>query len=304
MSEILIGDPCGRRLGGMQDHGYTPAMTGLGSHSSMTSAAPESGWDALEAELDVWHSGGRSASFWWRDDDAVAWTPALHRLLELAEGAPIGLAVIPGEAQAELVRSLAAYERVVVLQHGWRHTNHAGADAKKSELGSTRPLRQRLDELAAGRDRLSALFGDRALPILVPPWNRIGEDLIPELPALGLRGLSMGAIPPLGRRAKLPVIGHLSRTETPAVPGLREVHVHVDLIDWHGSRGFIGEGNALSLILRHLTDRRRHGIKGPIGILTHHLVQDAPTDDFLRRLLDALQRHRAARLVPIPELFQ
>jgi hypothetical protein len=278
-------------------------MIGLGTHPSTTSAVPESGWADLEAELDIWESAGRSAHFWWRDDDAVAWTPALQRLLELAEDVPIGLAVIPGTAQAELARSLEAHDRVAVLQHGWRHTNHAGTDEKKSELGSTRPLRQRLDELAAGRDRLSGLFGGRALPILVPPWNRIGEDLIPRLPALGLSGLSMGAIPPLGRRAKLPIIGPLSRAETRTVPGLREVHVHVDLIAWQGSRGFIGEGTALALILRHLADRRLHGIKGPIGILTHHLVQDSATDDFLRRFLGTLRRHRAARLAPIPELF-
>ncbi len=287
----------------MQDHGYTPAMIGARTLPLTTSALPESGWADLETELDIWHSAGRTASFWWRDDDAVTSTPALQRLLGLVEDVPIGLAVIPGEARPELVRLLEAHDRVAVLQHGWRHTNHAGRDEKKSELGRTRPLRERLDELASGRDRLSSLFGDRALPILVPPWNRIGEDLIRELPALGFRGLSMGSIPPLGRREKLPIIGLLNRAETLSVPGLRQVHVHVDLIDWRGTRGFIGEGNALSLVLRHLGDRRRHGIKGPIGILTHHLVQDAETDDFLRQLFGALRRHRAARLAPIPELL-
>lgn len=278
-------------------------MIGLGTLPSTTSAVPESGWADLETELDIWHAASRAAHFWWRDDDAVAWTPALQRLLALAKDVPIGLAVIPGAARAELARSLAVHERVAVLQHGWRHTNHAGSSEKKSELGSTRPLRQRLDELAAGRDRLRNLFGGCALPILVPPWNRIGEDLIPELPALGFRGLSMGSGRPSGRREKLPNTGPLNRAETPSVPGLRQVHVHVDLIDWHGTRGFIGEGNALSLILRHLGDRRRHGIKEPIGILSHHLVQDAETDDFLRQLFGALRRHRAARLPPIPELF-
>lgn len=287
----------------MQDRGYTPAMIGLGTLPSKTSALPESGWADLETELDIWHSAGHTANFWWRDDDAVTWTPALQRLLDLAEDVPIGLAVIPGEARTELARMLEARGRAAVLQHGWRHTNHAGRDEKKSEFGSTRPLRQRLDELAAGRDRLASLFGDRALPILVPPWNRIGEDLIPELPALGFRGLSMGSIPPLGRREKLPIIGPLKRAETPSLPGLRQVHVHIDLIDWHGTRGFVGESIALSLMLRHLGDRRRHGIKGPIGILTHHLVQDAETDDFLRRLFGILRRHRAVRLAPIPELF-
>lgn len=287
----------------MQVRGYTPAMTGLATHPPMTSTGVDSGWAALETELDLWQSAGRTADFWWRDDDAVDWTPALERLLGLAEEVPIGLAVIPGEAQAELANPLAAYDRVAVLQHGWRHTNHSGTGEKKSELGGTRPLRQRLNELAAGRERLSRLFGDRALPILVPPWNRIGEDLIPHLPALGFRGLSMGTIPPLGRRAERPTIGHRSRAEAREVPGLRQAHVHVDLIDWRGSRGFIGEDEALTSMRRHLRDRRLHGVQGPIGILTHHLVQDAATDRFLGRLVGVLRRHRAARLPPVHELF-
>ncbi len=287
----------------MQDHGYTRAMTGLGTLPSTTSVMPESGWAHLEAELDMWRSAGRTADFWWRDDDAVAWTPALERLLARAEEAPIGLAVIPGEAQAELAKSLAGHHRVTVLQHGWRHVNHAGPHGKKSELGSTRPLRQRLDELAAGREVLSRLFGDRALPILVPPWNRIGHDLVPHLPDLGFRGLSMGTPAALEGRQRMPMTGQQDRASAPMVPGLRQVHVHVDLIDWHGSRGFIGEGEALTSILRHLGDRRLHSVDAPIGILTHHLVQDAATDDFLSRFLGAVRQHRAARLVPIPELF-
>jgi len=84
----------------MQDHGYTPAMTGLGTHASTTSVGTDSGWGALEAELDIWQSAGRSASFWWRDDDAIAATPELDRLLALAQDAPIGLAVIPAQAPA------------------------------------------------------------------------------------------------------------------------------------------------------------------------------------------------------------
>src|SRR5690348_3297413 len=110
----FVDHPCGRCLGAMQDHGYTPAMIGLGTLPSTTSALPESGWADLETELDIWHAANRAARFWWRDDDAVTWTPALQRLLALAEDVPIGLAVIPGEARAELARSLEAHERVAV----------------------------------------------------------------------------------------------------------------------------------------------------------------------------------------------
>jgi len=286
-------------------------MTGLRTHPSMTSAAADSGWAALEAELDLWQSAGRTASFWWRDDDAVAWTPALQRLLELADGAPIALAVIPGEAQPELARRLASLDAVTVLQHGWRHTNHGGAGEAKSELGAARPLRQRMEELAAGLHRSRTMFGSQALPVLVPPWNRIGEDLIPRLPEIGFRGLSADALPPWRLRARLPTLNAFApstdrhRSFHRTTSRLRQVHVHVDFIEWHGSRCFIGESETLGLIMRHLEHRRsrRTGGDEPIGILTHHLVQDSPTEPFLQRLVATVRRHPAARFVPVPELF-
>src|ERR1700693_5805783 len=119
--------PSVRRLGAMHVLGYTLAMTGLGTHLAMTSAAIETGWSALEAELDIWQSAGRTASFWWRDDDAITRTRALDRLLELSEDAPIAVAVVPGYAEKALAERLADVAAVTVLQHGWRHINHAPA---------------------------------------------------------------------------------------------------------------------------------------------------------------------------------
>lgn len=264
-------------------------MTGLGTHPSMTSAAIESGWASLEAELDIWQSAGRIASFWWRDDDAVAATPALDRLLVLARDVPIALAVIPGCcAGDELAGRLGSFANATVLQHGWRHTNYAPAGERKSELGTHRPLSERLDELRRGRERLASLFGSRALGVLVPPWNRIASDLVPRLPEIGIGGLSTDGARPAA-----------------AVAGVRRVNVHVDLVDWHGGRGFVGEVTALGLVLRHLRGRFLGSVdpEEPTGILTHHLVQDAAAARFLRQLLAILGRHPAARFVPIAELF-
>lgn len=252
----------------------------------LPSSSREPDWSDLEAELDRWSGAGRQAAFWWRDDDAAAASSALARLLALAEGVPLALAVIPGTAEPSLAETLARRERVRVLQHGWRHANHGGT--AKSELGPERPLRARLDELAAGRDRLSALFGERVLPMLVPPWNRIGEDLVAMLPSLGFRALSTYK----ARRAAL------------AAPGLAAINTHVDLVDWSGSRGFIGESAALGLALDHL-QARRLGVADagePTGLLTHHLVQDAATGDFLRRFLALAREHRGARILDLAEL--
>jgi hypothetical protein len=264
-------------------------MTGLGTHPSTTAATPETGWADLEAELDIWQTAGRTASFWWRDDDAIAPTPALDRLLALAGDTPVGLAVIPGRVEPGLAERLTGATAVTVLQHGWRHANHARADERKSELGAQRPLRERLDELRIGRERLAALFGSHALPTLVPPWNRIAPDLIPRLPEIGISGLSVDG----------------PRRASTAVAGLRQVNVHVDLVDWHGGRGFVGEARALGLVLRHLRGRYLGSVDAeePTGILTHHLVHDLATEQFLRRLLGVLRRHPVARLVPITELF-
>ena len=252
----------------------------------LPSSASETHWSDLEAELDRWSGAGRQAAFWWRDDDAVAATPALDRLLALSQGVPLALAVVPGGAEASLASALKGHETVRVVQHGWRHRNHGGT--AKSELGPERPLRLRLDELEEGRDRLKAMFGARVLPLLVPPWNRIGEDLVALLPALGFRALSTYK----PRRAAL------------AAPGLAAINTHVDLVDWGGSRGFIGESAALALAADHLRARRL-GLADaaePTGILTHHLVQDAATDAFLRRLLSLWREHRGARLLDLAEL--
>jgi len=288
MARYFIDGPCGGRLGAMQNHGYTPGMIGLETHPSTTTAV-DSGWAALEAELDIWRAAGRTAGFWWRDDDAVAATPALDRLLALAEDIPIALAVIPGQTEAGLAERLARAPAATVLQHGWRHTNHAPASERKSELGAHRPLSERLHELRLGRERLHSLFGPRALGVLVPPWNRIGPDLVPRLPEIGIGGLSVA-----GAR----------QTAAPAA-GLRAVNVHADLVDWHGSHGFVGETAALGLVLRHLRGRFLASVdaREPTGILTHHLLQDAPTEQFLRRFVATVRRHASARFVPIPELF-
>ena len=56
-------------------------------------------WPDLMAEFDRWEEAGKVATLWWRDDDAVAPTARLGRLLSIASGVPISLAVIPADAR-------------------------------------------------------------------------------------------------------------------------------------------------------------------------------------------------------------
>ena len=246
------------------------------------------GWDALEAELAAWQSAGRRATFWWRDDDAVAPTPALERLLALA-AVPLALAVIPAGAAEDLVRRLAAEPLVAVLQHGYAHENHSPPEAKKQELGGPRDPDAVAAELTLGKARLEMLFGPQFQPVLVPPWNRIDPGITARLPGLGYRGLS--AYGPRAARA--------------AAPGLPQVNCHADILRWKPTRGFLGTAAALALLTGHLAARRQGeaDAEEPSGILSHHLVQDEEAWAFLAALLTFLADHPAAVLLSATEVF-
>ena len=244
-------------------------------------------WTELRAELDRWAASGRRATFWWRDDDAVAPSPALDRLLSLAarHGRWVALAVIPAGAEPALAERLSGTP-AVVIQHGWAHRSHAPAGEKNAELGDHRPAETVLAELVAGRERLQALFGDRFRPILAPPWNRIGPALRARLGRAGLNMLS----------------GFGARD---AAPGPAQLNTHADPIDWRGGRGFAGVDRALAPILRHLADRRDGAAdpEEPTGILTHHLAHDDEGWIFLDALFSLLSRHPATAWPDPDSLF-
>lgn len=229
-------------------------------------------WDPLDAELDRWASAGSIATFWWRDDDAEEPTAALSKLLELSEShaVPLGLAVIPATVSANLPDQLTLAATTRVLQHGFAHANHAPANEKAAEYGTHRPLSTMALELADGATRLRTLFHERFLPLLVPPWNRVAESLVPMLPSLGLVGLSTFAARPTGSPA----------------PGLKQVNTHVDLIDWRHGRGFRGTAWLVEEITAHLSARRREEVdaREPTGILSHHLAHDEGCWKFLDQL--------------------
>jgi hypothetical protein len=250
-------------------------------------------WNDLDRELDAWATAGETATFWWRDDDAVTATPALQQLLALAaataEPLPLALAVIPAGADAHLAEALQEARHVTVLQHGYAHANRAPAGAKKSEFPAGREVAGALDELTQGTRQLMDLFGARALPVLVPPWNRIDPELAARLAEIGIRGLS----------------GYGARRAPTAGAGTVVVNTHVDIMRWHGRREFLGVQDCLALALAHLRARRQRRVDPaePTGLLTHHLVHDAAAWRFLAELVQRSAGHRAARWAPAPELF-
>lgn len=255
----------------------------------MTDAA----WESLARELGAWTEGGRTATFWWRDDDAIDATASLKKLLGLsgALSVPLMLAVIPAKATPALGATLARLNGAV-LQHGFAHINHAPAGSPKSEFSGARPLAERLSDLATGRHTLADLVGPRLLPVLVPPWNRIDDDLVDALAACGYTALST----------------FRPRARPFARPGLAQVNTHLDLIDWAGTRHFVGTAHALAVLVDHLAARRAAWSNSAqpdeaTGVLSHHLAMDEPSWDFLATLLRQTQAHPAVRWLDAAELF-
>jgi hypothetical protein len=82
-------------------------------------------WSVLVDEIDNWAQIGAAATFWWRDDDAITDTCQLDDLLACAGQTPVALAVIPNLVDRSLSKRIASCRSVTVLQHGWRHANHA-----------------------------------------------------------------------------------------------------------------------------------------------------------------------------------
>jgi hypothetical protein len=244
-------------------------------------------WQALDEEAARWCDCGRTADLWWRDDDAVDHTAPLDQLLALQREAsvPLALAVVPAHATPSLARCLDGLPLVDVLQHGYAHKNYAVPPEKKAELGLHRPAMVVLGELGTGWLALEQLLGVRALPVLVPPWNRIAPALVPTLPEIGFRGLSTFAA---RRRVRL--------------RGLVEVNTHVDLVDWKSNRGFVGEEMALGQLVNALAAARTVS-EEPIGLLSHHLAMDAKAWDFLRSMWEKVRRLPGLRARPARELF-
>ncbi|CAN7399528.1 polysaccharide deacetylase family protein [Pararhizobium sp. LjRoot255] len=238
----------------------------------------------ITEELDRWQRAGKVARFWLRDDDAVEPSAPLERLLEItgAFSIPLTLAVIPAHTGEALARRLEREPWCTVAVHGWSHMNHAGPEEKKQELGRHRPASEVLGELQQGLRHLARLHPNRLVPLLVPPWNRIDAALVPQLAGLGFEALSVyGPEKP----SALPV-----------------VNTHVDVMDWHGTRGGRDRMALAAEIVARLGQMFDHG--GSLGLLTHHLVHDEAAWDFMTALFDVTARHPACRWSRVTDILQ
>lgn len=241
----------------------------------------------FRCELDRWQDAGKIARFWWRDDDAVDATPALDRLITLTAElrAPLGLAVIPNKAEPSLFKRLSGFPDIRVLLHGASHVNHAPADQKKAEFGPHRPVDAMVNEIASALSWFCLRCpegGQRFVPIFVPPWNRIDPALVARLSEADI--------------ARVSTFNPRRRQSTGPIP----INTHVDPIGWKRGKAFLGWDAAMVPLLTHLEAKRLDdpGVDidpgEPTGLLSHHLVQDDATWDFLHGVGQVITDHPAA----------
>ena len=239
-------------------------------------------WQWLGRELDTWADAGQTVHFWWRDDDATEPGVALDRLVGLSHNqeVPLALAVIPTGLKPELVDFLQQNSLTWVLQHGFTHENHAAPGQRKLELGGTQTIDKSIADLERGYQILHQHFSARFKPVLVPPWNRIDDEIVTRLAKIGFCGISTMKV---------------CRKACPA-PGLRQVNTHLDPVNWRHQGGFIGVYPAIAILVQHLIAKRLgyRDSNEPTGILTHHLVQNEAVWQFLEDLLQFLSEHPAA----------
>ena len=248
-------------------------------------------FELLQDELNKWSDSGRIAQFWWRDDDVQRPTAQLDQLLAISkkQGISLSLASIPHAVEPELGERLAAIDQVCVLQHGFSHQNFALATERKMELGWHRPAAQINAQIASGFAILQSLFGKQFVPVMVPPWNRIDPRVVVSLNAAGLKGLST-----LGpRELVFPV------------DSVKQINVHVDIINWKQGRGFAGTEVCVAQIVRHLSAKRegRADPQEPTGIMSHHLVHDAGCWGFLDAVFGFLNEQENVQVLDARTLF-
>ena len=226
----------------------------------------------FERELDVWLTAGFRPTLWWRDDDARGPAPALSRLLEIADGRPLALAIVPEHDLAPLARKLSGAENVTISQHGVDHCNRREPSEPDGEYAVGTSASEISASVGQGRRRMA----DAGLipAFYTPPWNRTDGELVTALPAAGF--------------TKLSAWGAFSAREG----SLDRLDAHVDLLRWSPRPRFRGRARFYRALTQQLRRRRKAvAWQEPIGLLTHHLDHD----DDAWRFLTAFMAHVAQR---------
>lgn len=246
-------------------------------------------WDDVQRELDHWTRAGQSVRLWWRDDDASELNPQLARLTDLSTElqVPLTLCVVVGRATPELVEHVRDRPLLRVAVHGLLHESHE-TGGRKSEFGPSRPVADTSAELALALAQAGELFGSSALPVFVPPWNRIAARHGARLASLGYQAIS-------SHNWRGWYLGG----------SLKRFNTHLDPIDWEGGRSVVPAAAFLDDLVWQL--RRRRTLRRwsePVGLLTHHLFHDDAIWAFCRRFLESTVSHAAVEATSLEDLLR
>jgi hypothetical protein len=218
-------------------------------------------WLGLWLELWHWRRLGHTPGMWWRDDDARAPSEALDRLLVIAAGRPLTLAIVPDGDLAALAGRLASARSVSVSQHGVDHINRSEPGEAASEYPAGTAPAEVASRISAARAAMTA--AGLATSLYTPTWNRIDATLAEAIPLAGFRALS-------------------AARAAPAVNGVKRIDADLDVLRWKGRVRFRGRRRILGSLTRQLRQRRAAGdFDSPIGLLTHHLAHDEAAWAFL-----------------------
>jgi hypothetical protein len=216
-------------------------------------------WLSLGRELGRWRRLGHKPRLWWRDDDARAPSPVLDRLLQVAGGRPLTLAIVPDGDLAGLATRLRGERAVTVSQHGVDHVDRRPGEASEYPAGTTPEAMAA--QIRAARARM--VEAGLAPGLYTPTWNRIDAALAAAIPLAGFEAVSAAS------------------TARP-VPGLKRLDADLDILRWKRRVRFRGRRPIFRSLARQLRERRTGGdFTRPVGLLTHHLVHDEAAWSFL-----------------------
>jgi SAM-dependent methyltransferase len=236
---------------------------------------PEQQLQPLRAAVADWKSACGEAPFFLRDDDAARVTPRLQRLVGVCEetGIELMLAIIPGRLQPDLVEAMTGYDHVVPVQHGYMHESHSATELK-SEFPDEEALELQLERTKRGFTAMAAAFGGRFMPILVPPWNNISQQLVANLATLGIVGLSCG-----GRRGN------------PVRYNVKVFNSWVSLNNFAMQEAPFDPTVIIDKYVRAIRNRigRNEDRLEPVGLTAHHLVTSEEQFRFLHGLIETVR---------------
>ncbi|MDR2668326.1 MAG: hypothetical protein LBC14_00055 [Desulfovibrio sp.] len=254
------------------DRGLLPEISG---NAATPGAADAGEWETFAECL----RSRRGISFWWRDDDVGGdgrnilrrkmHERRLENMLALLDryGIPAVFAVAPyklrrySAGQIALLKKYGAY----AAMHGICHRNNAGPGRNASEFPSGCDVEAALSAILKHKRELEEIFGNMLLPVFVPPWNTMCEELEARLRASGFTAIS---------KYNRPSGKH------------DDDNVDVDFIDWR-KRDLRDERAVLADIVTLL---RNEDIR-VIGLMNHHKVVSRRGLVFFDKLFSTLTRH-------------